>query len=90
MSCSTPTPKVIKRGPYQYIRNPIYISGLALLFGVGMVQGNWYHLLLIAPSIGALHYGVVLHEEKYLAKKFTSSYISYRNKTPRYIPKDEM
>jgi protein-S-isoprenylcysteine O-methyltransferase Ste14 len=72
-------------GPYKYSRNPIYVAGLLVYLGVALWVDSLV-LLLASPLVFAgLHYGVVLPEEEYLARKFGEAYSLYRRRVRRWL-----
>lgn len=76
--------RLIKKGPYKYIRHPMYCA--VLLFCIGLVLTNMYTLTL---EFLAILFIVLLlkiyYEEKLLSKSF-SNYKSYAKKTKKIIP----
>jgi protein-S-isoprenylcysteine O-methyltransferase Ste14 len=83
-----PTPKanaqLITSGLYQYVRHPIYSGILAIVFGFGMYQGNFFKIIVSFLLLG-LFYFKTEFEETLLAKKF-ENYDTYRRKTGRFWP----
>ena len=78
--------KLIKAGPYRYIRHPSYLGILILTLGFGIALANWISLLLciVLPLIGIMwRIGV---EEKELEKHFGKQYQDYRRSTWAFIP----
>ncbi len=76
---------LVTDGPYFYSRNPMYVSYVALVFGLGLVLGSWT-VTLLAPLVAvALHYMNVLPEERHLRQKFGDEYAQYASETPRWL-----
>ncbi len=76
---------LLTEGPFFYSRNPIYVSYVALVFGLGLVLGSWT-VTLLAPLVGvALHYLSVLPEERHLQQKFGEDYEIWALDTPRWL-----
>jgi protein-S-isoprenylcysteine O-methyltransferase Ste14 len=77
----------VAAGPYRFVRNPMYIGGLAVLFGFG--------LILRAPSVLGLallaalfvHLFVVFVEEPGLTQRFGENYLAYKSTTNRWLPR---
>jgi protein-S-isoprenylcysteine O-methyltransferase Ste14 len=92
LGCGTPAPfdppaEFVARGPYKFVRNPMYIGGLSLLMGLGLLEGSGSIVLLaLALSILA-HLGVVYLEEPDLERRFGENYRRYKNRVNRWIPR---
>ncbi len=80
-----PTDVIVRSGPYRYSRNPIYVSMVALLIGVG-VWGNtlWLFGLAVLDAY-LLWWGVISREEGYLERKCGSDYTSYKSQVRRWL-----
>jgi protein-S-isoprenylcysteine O-methyltransferase Ste14 len=82
-----PPRRLVVRGPYRYVRNPM-ISGVVLvLFGEGLVLLSRAHLewALIFLGINAVY--IPLLEEPLLAQRFGDSYQEYCRHVPRLLPR---
>ena len=80
-----PTDTIVHSGPYRYSRNPIYVSMVGLLLGVG-VWGNTLWLIGLAVLAAyLLWWGVISREDDYLERKFGSDYISYKSHVRRWL-----
>jgi len=78
--------KLIKDGPYRYLRHPAYLSNLMEYLGVPLITNAYYTLigvlLIYLPfNLIRLHF-----EEKELIKKFGEEYDDYRKKVPALFP----
>lgn len=76
---------IVASGPFRYTRNPMYLNLLVLHVG-GMLafQLPWAAVLLV-PVFFALHFGVIIPEEKYLEATFGEPYRSYRQRVRRWL-----
>lgn len=76
-------------GPFRFTRNPIYLAGITLLAGIGLLYGTWHVDDLILP--GALflyfHLAVVYVEEPGLRSRLGASYLAYCRRVPRWLPR---
>jgi len=82
-----PPIRLVVRGPYRYVRNPM-ISGVAfLLFGEAALLLSVPHLrwAVIFVLVNALY--IPLFEEPGLARKFGGEYRAYRRHVPRLLPR---
>jgi protein-S-isoprenylcysteine O-methyltransferase Ste14 len=82
------TPKyLLRRGPYTFTRNPMYLAELALWLGWALFYGS------IAVFIGFLvvwvlmNFMVVPREERNLEARFGQTYLRYKNTVPRWLGK---
>lgn len=74
-------------GPYRYVRNPMYIGGLMLLFGLGLYLGSVAILLLALLLSCLVHIFVLFYEEPTLMRHFGRSYEEYLRSVRRWIPR---
>lgn len=63
----------------------MYLAGLVLLAGVGVARANAWYLAMLLPTWAALHWGVVLREERYLLKLFGAPYQQLLDTTRRWL-----
>lgn len=81
-----PTQTLIVSGWYRYVRNPMYVAVLAIIFGQALLFGN-RNLALYGAAVWLLfHSFVVLHEEPRLKRTFGESYLEFQRRVPRWIP----
>ena len=74
-------------GPYKYVRNPMYIGALIVLFGFGLYLHSFSVLLLPFAVFLLVHLFVVLYEEPNLRGRFGPSYEDYCRRVSRWIPR---
>ena len=72
-------------GPFRLSRNPIYLAMTGLYLGIALIGNAWWPLLLLAPLLLVMHYGVVLREERHLEKQFDESYLAYKAISRRWL-----
>ena len=82
-----PTSKLVKSGPYKYVRNPLCTGAAAVLLGEAGYFGSWYVLAWAILFIAAMYVYVVRVEEYKLANKFGKEYITYKMDTGRFFPR---
>jgi protein-S-isoprenylcysteine O-methyltransferase Ste14 len=77
--------ELIERGPYAYIRHPIYSGMILLELGVTLWFGSpgWV-LLFVIIVMGATM--KAMQEEKFLTKHFPEAYPEYKKRTKMFIP----
>jgi protein-S-isoprenylcysteine O-methyltransferase Ste14 len=83
-AASTP----VTDGPFQYVRNPIYLAGITLLLGVGLLYAPWRAMDVGLPLLLLLyfHVAVVRVEEPELRRRFGAKYEDYCERVPRWLP----
>jgi len=90
--CGTPAPidppkVLVARGPYQLVRNPMYVA-VGLVLGGEAILLQSYNLVVYALLAWlACHLFVVFYEEPTLEKKFGAAYEAYCQAVPRWIPR---
>jgi protein-S-isoprenylcysteine O-methyltransferase Ste14 len=82
-----PTRKLVVRGPYRHVRNPMITGVLAILLGEAALFGSW-PLLVWAFGFFALNaIYMPLVEEPGLVRRFGDDYVRYRRNVPRWLPR---
>lgn len=82
-----PPTEFVATGPYAYVRNPMYIGGFILLAGFGFYHHSFSILILLIALLFFFHLFVVFFEEPVLTKQFGESYLNYKKRINRWIPK---
>ena len=81
-------PKVlVARGLYCFVRNPMYVGILSILFGEAALFASLRLTKYAAVVALIFHTFVVLYEEPALGKQFGESYQNYYAQTPRWFPR---
>ena len=82
-----PPKKLVVKGPYCYVRNPMIISILIILAAESLllnaVQIIWWAVIFFI--INNIHFYVF--EEKQLEQRFKESYLLYKKNVPMWIPR---
>jgi len=82
-----PPRKLVVKGPYRWVRNPMYIGAGFVLLGTAL----YFHSLALAAFAAAFwtvaHLFVVFYEEIKLERTFGAFYADYRNSVGRWVPK---
>jgi len=82
-----PTVRLVVRGPYRRVRNPMISGVLAILLGEAVVLGSpavlvWAGAFLLANALW-----LPLVEERGLLRRFGDDYAHYRAHVPRWVPR---
>lgn len=80
-----PTTKILDTGFYGISRNPIYLGMILIYLGISCLFNSIWFLPFLPLSLLAIHYGVILREEKYLESKFGEEYLDYKQRVRRWI-----
>ena len=77
----------VSRGPYRFLRNPMYLSILTILIGEALFFQSGV-LGWMAAGVGmGFHSFVVVYEEPALRQKFGPPYERYCSKVSRWLPR---
>jgi protein-S-isoprenylcysteine O-methyltransferase Ste14 len=82
-----PPQKLVVTGLFRYVRNPIYIAVVAVIFGQALLFGDLRLVWYGAPLWLFFHVWVVMIEEPELKQTFGPQYESFRTNVPRWIPR---
>jgi protein-S-isoprenylcysteine O-methyltransferase Ste14 len=80
-----PTTTIVTYGPFEYTRNPIYLSMLVGQIGLAIGLNTLWILVTLIPFYFVLRYGVIAREESYLERKFGSAYLDYKARVRRWL-----
>jgi protein-S-isoprenylcysteine O-methyltransferase Ste14 len=78
--------QLIRRGPYRFVRHPIYTGMLAALLATAIAQGLLSGLVGFAFVSLAL-YRKARREEKFLAQEFGEGFTEHRRHTGMFLPR---
>ncbi len=78
--------KVIRQGPYRWMRHPSYTGGLTSFFGLGLAFANWLSLAVLMILIVTVYIYRMNVEEKVLIASLGDEYLEYSRQTRRLIP----
>jgi protein-S-isoprenylcysteine O-methyltransferase Ste14 len=78
--------KLSTRGPYRYVRHPLYTIGSSFFISFGMMADNWF-----IAALGILAFIAMAvrtpKEEANLIVKFGDEYRNYMKSTGRFLPR---
>jgi len=77
--------KLIRSGPYRFVRHPIYTALLGMALGTTIVSGQ-YHSLLGLLIIAIAYWRKIRIEEAALREAFAAEYDEYRRKSWALVP----
>ncbi len=77
---------LVQRGPYRWIRHPVYLGEIVAGLGIVLAKPHPLVLLVFAAFVG-LQYWRTLFEEAALGAAFPEAYPAYRARTGRLLPR---
>ncbi|MDX1488827.1 MAG: isoprenylcysteine carboxylmethyltransferase family protein, partial [Acidiferrobacterales bacterium] len=82
-----PPTKLVIRGPYRHVRNPMISSVVIILLGECLFFQSWPLAAWVVLFFGVhlIYFPVI--EEKGLIKRFGNDYLIYKINVPRWIPR---
>ncbi len=82
-----PTERLVIGGSFQRVRNPGYISVVAMVLGQGLLFGSIAVLEYAIVLALGFHIFVLAYEEPTLRASFGADYETYCRQVPRWIPR---
>jgi protein-S-isoprenylcysteine O-methyltransferase Ste14 len=78
--------RLVVRGPYARVRNPMAVAGLGQGLAVALGAGSWLLLAYVAAGCLLWNYGVRPSEERDLLRRFGASYAEYQRHVRCWVP----
>ena len=78
--------KFVVVGPFRYLRNPMSLGGVTMMFGLALFCQSISILLFSAILFLVLHGIVILWEESFLEQRYGESYLQYKHSVNRWLP----
>lgn len=82
-----PPRKLVERGPYRWVRNPMYLGAGFALLGAGVYFESTALLGYLMVFMTVSHLFVLGYEEPTLDRLFGADYAAYRERTGRWWPR---
>ena len=82
-----PPRRLVVRGPYRLVRNPMCLGAGLALVGAALVYRSVALVAYAAALLVATHLFVVLYEEPTLRRTFGEDYQAYCRRVPRWRPR---
>jgi len=79
--------ELVERGPYRFVRNPIYLAMLGVLVATGLAISSWQALLAALAVFLAGNEIRIRSEEKLLREAFGSKFDDYSRRVPAVFPR---
>jgi protein-S-isoprenylcysteine O-methyltransferase Ste14 len=78
--------RIVREGPYKFLRHPSYTGLLMTLLGLGLAFRTWLGTIIIVSLFGVVIGYRINVEENALKAEFGKEYLDYAKKTKRLIP----
>ena len=82
-----PPRRLVIRGPYRFVRNPMYIGAALAVASAALYFGSWALLLFVAGFLLVCHTFVLVYEEPHLRRIFGPEYQDYCLHVHRWLPR---
>lgn len=82
-----PAEKLVVTGFYQYVRNPMYVGVVGLIFAQALLFGSAALFAYGIVTWLAFHLFVLGYEEPTLRRQFGDQYVEYCRVVPRWLPR---
>ena len=82
------TTVLLRSGAYSFCRNPMYVGGAFMQFGIVLLSNSLWVLLNTLAMLTYLNMHVIPVEEAHLASIYTKEYTIYFSETPRWFSMD--
>ena len=82
-----PTERLVVRGFYRYVRNPMYLAVLSVIAGQALVFSR--PVLLAYAAVVGIAFGAFTrwYEQPVLARRYGAQYEDYRQDVPGWLPR---
>lgn len=79
--------QLVTRGPYRWVRHPLYAVALMMFFSLGIMAASW--LIVLYSVLGAVVFRLVVipKEEERLLQAFGEDYRTYQSHTGAMVPR---
>jgi protein-S-isoprenylcysteine O-methyltransferase Ste14 len=82
-----PPKKLVRRGLYKWVRNPMYLAVFAVIGGELVFLRSGHIAVYFVCLVCTVHVFVLLVEEEALRRRFGAMYEDYRRDVPRWWPR---
>ncbi len=82
-----PTARLVVRGIYRFVRNPMYVAVVSIILGQAMLFASLAVLVYAVVAWTTMHLFVISYEETTLKQQFPADYPAYFAAVPRWIPR---
>ena len=80
-----PTTAIVRKGPYGFSRNPIYLAFTLFQLGIAAWLNSVGMLVALLPALALMTLVVIPREERYLQDRFPTEYAAYQRDVRRWL-----
>ncbi|KPK22369.1 MAG: hypothetical protein AMK69_20000 [Nitrospira bacterium SG8_3] len=77
---------VVSTGAFRYVRHPLYLGAILFYLGLTVATASLFSLALLVVIFLFYNY-IAGYEERLMEIKFGEEYVSYKNRTGKWIPR---
>jgi protein-S-isoprenylcysteine O-methyltransferase Ste14 len=77
---------VVSTGAFRYVRHPLYLGAILFYLGLTVSTASLFSLALLVIILLFYNY-IASYEERLMVIKFGEDYVSYKNRTGKWVPK---
>lgn len=75
------------KGPYAYVRNPLYLGNFGIVLGLLLVANDPVVTVIALTFFFGSYFFIIRAEEAFLKGKFGAAYEEYLERVPRWLPR---
>jgi protein-S-isoprenylcysteine O-methyltransferase Ste14 len=79
--------RLVTYGAFAWSRNPLYNGNLLIWLGFAIASGVWWFPFVAVALFAVEYHYIVAYEEGVLESIFGDTYLAYKQRTPRWIPR---
>ena len=79
--------QLVKKGPYRWIRHPLYATAMLLLCSFSIISTSWFLFAYFVVTVLVFRFLVIPEEEKNLVEAFGQAYRDYQKETGALFPR---
>jgi protein-S-isoprenylcysteine O-methyltransferase Ste14 len=81
------THRLVCRGPFRWVRHPLYLLATVVLISMGILAANWFMVAMACLVLVGISVFIIPKEEAQLVRKFGLEYQEYMQRTGRLVPR---
>jgi protein-S-isoprenylcysteine O-methyltransferase Ste14 len=85
--CISKNAELACKGPFAYVRNPLYFGSLLIGASYCAMSGLWWSVPITAVMYYYFYVGTIVHEEEHLRAVLGDAYARYCDAVPRLMPR---